>query len=257
VLLYSLVGAGFAMAMADRLPRPRLALTFLSFLLPLAAWALVSYVPWIWHPLIHITDPGSVDYYSTDADVPRADFQEQVAKARAANVPPPQGYRVNPVYLPAPHAVARAFYTAFKTPPRLQDEPWLHQSLGRSIRTIFLGFLFSSLIGVPLGILSGTYRFFAKLQEPFIEFFRYLPAPAFGALCVAVLGNAAVPAQAAAGPRKVTLWLDWYPNTDHVGIYVGKGFFVHASVTNGVHIDSVTNPYYYQRLVSVRKYRGF
>ena len=95
---------------------------------------------------------------------------------------------MNPVYLPAPHAVARAFYTAFKTPPRLQDEPWLHQSLGRSIRTIFLGFLFSSLIGVPLGILSGTYRFFAKLQEPFIEFFRYLPAPAFGALCVAVLG---------------------------------------------------------------------
>jgi len=41
---------------------------------------------------------------------------------------------------------------------------------------------------VPLGILCGTYRFFAKLQEPFIEFFRYLPAPAFGALAVAVLG---------------------------------------------------------------------
>lgn len=44
---------------------------------------------------------------------------------------------------------------------------------------------------------------------------------------------------------------------DHVGIYVGKGFFVHASFTNGVHIDSVTNPYYYSRLVSVRKYAGF
>src|SRR4029079_14631829 len=40
----------------------------------------------------------------------------------------------------------------------------------------------------PLGILCGSYRFFAKLQEPFIEFFRYLPAPAFGALCVAILG---------------------------------------------------------------------
>jgi len=26
------------------------------------------------------------------------------------------------------------------------------------------------------------------LTEPFVEFFRYLPAPAFGALCVAVLG---------------------------------------------------------------------
>ena len=44
------------------------------------------------------------------------------------------------------------------------------------------------LLGVPLGILCGTYRFFSRLQEPFIEFFRYLPAPAFGALCVAILG---------------------------------------------------------------------
>lgn len=44
---------------------------------------------------------------------------------------------------------------------------------------------------------------------------------------------------------------------DHVGIYVGKGFFVHASFSSGVHIDSITNPYYYQRLVSVRKYSGF
>ena len=96
--------------------------------------------------------------------------------------------RVNPVYLPAPHEVLRAFFTAFTTPPRLPNEPWLHESLGHSIRTIFLGFLISSLLGVPLGILCGTYRFFARLQEPFIEFFRYLPAPAFGALCVAILG---------------------------------------------------------------------
>jgi NitT/TauT family transport system permease protein len=64
----------------------------------------------------------------------------------------------------------------------------LHESLGHSIRTIFWGFFLSSLLGVPLGILCGTYRFFSRLQEPFIEFFRYLPAPAFGALCVAVLG---------------------------------------------------------------------
>lgn len=44
---------------------------------------------------------------------------------------------------------------------------------------------------------------------------------------------------------------------DHVGVYVGKGFFVHASVTNGIHIDSITSQYYYDRLVSARKYRGF
>jgi NitT/TauT family transport system permease protein len=166
----------------------RLLLTIMSFVIPLALWCFVSYVPWVWHPLIHITDPGEVDYFSEGLDIPRADFDKELAKAKAAGQSLPKGYRVNPVYLPAPHRVACAFYTAFKTPPRLQDEPWLHQSLGHSIRTIFLGFLFSSLIGLPLGILCGSYRFFAKLQEPFIEFFRYLPAPAFGALCVAILG---------------------------------------------------------------------
>jgi NitT/TauT family transport system permease protein len=41
---------------------------------------------------------------------------------------------------------------------------------------------------VPLGILCGTSRLVAGLSEPFIEFFRYLPAPAFGALAVAILG---------------------------------------------------------------------
>ena len=48
--------------------------------------------------------------------------------------------------------------------------------------------MISSLIGVPLGILCGTFVAFSRLNEPFIEFFRYLPAPAFGALAVAILG---------------------------------------------------------------------
>src|SRR4051812_28086816 len=171
------------------LPRKRrLLLTVFSFLLPLAIWCAVSYVPWLWHPLVRVTKPGSVDYFAEGLDIPKDDFARELAKARAAGEALPEGYRVNPIYLPAPHLVARAFYTAFKTPPRLPNEPWLHQSLGHSIRTIFLGFVFSSLLGVPLGIMCGTYRFFARLQEPFIEFFRYLPAPAFGALCVAVLG---------------------------------------------------------------------
>jgi NitT/TauT family transport system permease protein len=121
-------------------------------------------------------------------DVPRATFDSEVSKARAAGQDLPKGYLTNPVYFPAPHRVLAAFYTAFKTPPRLQNEPWLHESLGHSIRTIFLGFVFSSILGLPLGILCGSYRFFAKLIEPFTEFFRYLPAPAFGALCVAILG---------------------------------------------------------------------
>jgi NitT/TauT family transport system permease protein len=168
--------------------RRRMQLTVLSFVLPLALWCIVSYVPWLWHPLVRVTDVGDVDWLSRGSEVSRADFEREVEKARTEKTKPPEGFRVNPVYLPAPHLVARAFYTAFKTPPRLPNEPWLHESLGHSIRTIFWGFVLSSLIGVPLGVLCGTYRFFSRLQEPFIEFFRYLPAPAFGALCVAVLG---------------------------------------------------------------------
>jgi NitT/TauT family transport system permease protein len=168
--------------------RRRLVLTVCSFLLPLALWSIVSYVPWIWHPLIRVTDPGGVDYFVSDMEIDRAAFAAQAVQAQKAGLKPPQGYRVNPIYFQPPHAVFKAFYTAFVTPPRLPTEPWLAESLGHSIRTIFWGFVISSIIGVPLGIICGTYRFFAKLQEPFIEFFRYLPAPAFGPICVAVLG---------------------------------------------------------------------
>src|SRR5258708_17497615 len=37
-------------------------------------------------------------------------------------------------------------------------------------------------------MLCGLFHLFWRLAEPFREFFRYLPAPAFGALAVAVLG---------------------------------------------------------------------
>jgi hypothetical protein len=33
-------------------------LTLLAFVLPLAAWSAVSYVPFLWHPLVEISDPG-------------------------------------------------------------------------------------------------------------------------------------------------------------------------------------------------------
>ncbi|MDB6071353.1 MAG: nitrate transporter permease [Verrucomicrobiales bacterium] len=169
-------------------PRTRLALTLLSFFLPVLLWCAVSYVPWLWHPQMHITDAGEVESFSEGMDLPIKDFEEANAGAVKDGIAPGKGYRVNPVYLPAPHEVLRAFHTAFTTPPRLPNEPWLHDSLMQSIKTIFYGFVISSLIGLPLGVLAGAFRFFSRLFEPFIEFFRYLPAPAFGALCVAVLG---------------------------------------------------------------------
>lgn len=169
-------------------PQRERLLTALSFLLPLLLWGAVSYTPFIWHPNVEIIEPGSVSYFREGMQIEREAFQKEYAQQLADGGELPVGERANPVYLPAPHEVATAFYTSFTTEPRRRSEQWLHESLWHSIQIIFWGFTLSSLIGVPLGVLCGTFAAVSKLQEPFVEFFRYLPAPAFGALAVAILG---------------------------------------------------------------------
>ena len=168
--------------------RQRLTMSVFSFVLPLLIWSLVSYVPYIWHPKVEVSVPGDVSYFKEGLLIDREIFDREVETARSESKVVPQGIAANPVYLPAPHEVATALYTAFTTEPKRRNEKWLHESLWDSIQVIFWGFFIASFFGVPLGILAGTYDVFAKLFEPFIEFFRYLPAPAFGALAVAVLG---------------------------------------------------------------------
>ncbi len=169
-------------------PRPRFVIGVMSFVLPLLIWSLVSYVPWLWHPKVEISEPGGVGYFKPGMLVDREVFDKEALTAEQQGKTLPLGDPANPIYLPAPHEVAIAFYTAFTTEPKRRSEKWLHESLWDSIQVIFWGFVISSMIGVPLGILAGTYHFMSRLFEPFIEFFRYLPAPAFGALAVAVLG---------------------------------------------------------------------
>lgn len=168
--------------------RSRYFLILSSFLVPLFLWSLVSYVPQLWHPKIEITNSGDASYLRVGMLVDKEVFYLEVEKKESEGKVAPEGFSSNPVYLPAPHEVATALYTAFTTPPKRSNEPWLHESLLHSIQVIAWGFFWAVLIGVPLGILAGTYEAFAKLIEPFTEFFRYLPAPAFGALAVAILG---------------------------------------------------------------------
>ena len=169
-------------------PSRQKVLGFGSFLLPLFVWCVVSYVPFVWHPMVLVSQPGEVEYFQADMLVDKAVFKDELANMQAAGKVLPVGEPANPIYLPAPHQVAKALYTGFTTEPEQRDGKWLHESLWHSIQIIFWGFFISSLIGVPLGILCGTYSAISRLNEPFIEFFRYLPAPAFGALMVAILG---------------------------------------------------------------------
>lgn len=163
-------------------------LTVMAFLLPILLWSAVSYLPFIWHSKVAITDPGGIDWFQAEMLVDREVFEAQINEAKNQKLSLPQGILVNPIYLPAPHEVVRAFYTAFTAEPKRRSEKWLHESLWHSVTVVFWGFVLSSIIAVPLGILCGTYATISRLTEPFIEFFRYLPAPAFGALAVAVLG---------------------------------------------------------------------
>ena len=104
----------------------------------------------------------------------------------------PQGISSNPVYLPAPHEVIKAGWLDFNTVPE-NGMPTMWERYRHSLSIIFWGFAYSCLLGIPLAILCGSFDFFSKLHEPFVDFFRYMPAPTFSVLFVAFLGTADAP----------------------------------------------------------------
>lgn len=268
----------------------RLFLTFVSFLLPIALWCIVSYVPWIWHPDVKIelsaqredvttvftagdhvsrtffpefvsavrednekvlaarkagtsesgakrknqkllrqlaplaVSHGWLDYTDTQNDAVLYGLWRDIATGKKVPAKPaltpenldivrqnwallsaaspefsyqklpdqsllkliPQGKPANPIYLPAPHEVIETGMRDFtaKVP---NGELTMGQRYKKSLNVIFMGFLWACLVGIPIGILCGVFDFFSKLFEPFVDFFRYMPAPTFSTLLVAVL----------------------------------------------------------------------
>ena len=174
--------------------RQALVVGVLAFLCPLLTWCMISYVPFVWHPLVLVQDPGNTElpgqynFLAVGERVDRSVFEHRNQELARAGKAPARGVRCNPIFLPAPDEVAKAFYTAFTTAPQRTGDFWLHESLWQSCKVIGWGFVYSALLGVPLGILCGTFSLFSRLLEPFVDFIRYMPAPVFGALAVAVLG---------------------------------------------------------------------
>lgn len=174
--------------------RTQAVLGLLAFALPLLVWCAISYVPAFWHPQVLVAHggdpsvPGQYSFVSAGQRVDLGVFRGRNAELAAAGRELATGERVNPIFLPPPHAVAKAFYSAFTTAPERTGDYWLHESLWHSCTIIFLGFFYSMLLGVPVGLLCGTFSVFSRLIEPFVDFIRYMPAPVFGALAVAVLG---------------------------------------------------------------------
>ena len=94
-------------------PAPSAALWAASFIVPRAGWCAVSYVPFVWHPMVRVTDPGDVTWMTRDLLVERAAFAAENAEVAARSGRPAVGAPANPVFLPAPHAVVRALVTGF------------------------------------------------------------------------------------------------------------------------------------------------
>jgi NitT/TauT family transport system permease protein len=180
-------------------PRANFVAGLLAFALPFALWCALSYLPFLWHPLVLVTDagdtsvPGKYSYIAEGQLVERSEFQARQRELQAAHARLPRGERSNPIYFQPPHAVGRALITAFTTAPEGVGDVWFHESLLQSCKVIFWGFFWSALLGIPLGILAGTFALVSRLFEPFIDFVRYMPAPVFGALALTIFGLAEEP----------------------------------------------------------------
>ena len=91
------------------------------------------------------------------------------------------GGLTDPLFMPAPHQVATAFWTS------LMDGSLLRNTWA-SLLVINVGFLLSSLIAVPLGILMGSFRVVAAALEPIVNFTRYLPVTSMIPLLILWIG---------------------------------------------------------------------
>ncbi len=86
-----------------------------------------------------------------------------------------------PIFLPTPSAV-------FKTTVELFVKHNFITDVGASTSRVVIGFLLSSVIALPIGILMGSSKRWDTFFSPIIGFIRYMPAAAFIPLLILWLG---------------------------------------------------------------------
>ena len=91
------------------------------------------------------------------------------------------GIKINPVFLPSPLAVAKAFQELWQEGVLL---PYTLISLYR----VLAGFFVAAIVAIPLGILMATNKKVEGFFAPFIGFIRYLPVSALIPLMILYFG---------------------------------------------------------------------
>ena len=88
---------------------------------------------------------------------------------------------IDPLFLPSPGRVFVAGYDLF-------SELSFSTDILNSVYRVMAGFLLAAVIGVPLGLIMGTFKAAEAFTEPVIGFIRYMPASAFIPLFILWLG---------------------------------------------------------------------
>jgi len=85
------------------------------------------------------------------------------------------------MFLPTPDAV-------LATTVSLASDGTLWEHTLSSLQVVLLGFVISSVIAVPLGLIMGTYRVVQAALDPLVNFIRYLPVTSFVPLFILWIG---------------------------------------------------------------------
>jgi NitT/TauT family transport system permease protein len=88
---------------------------------------------------------------------------------------------VSPIILPSPMEVIRSF-------PSLLNERALVQSIAATLRRVLIGFGLAAVVGVPIGILAGSWRLVEAAAAPLALFGRNLPVAALIPLTILWFG---------------------------------------------------------------------
>ena len=88
---------------------------------------------------------------------------------------------ISPIILPSPAEVFRSF-------PSLLNERALLQSIAATLQRVLIGFGLAAIIGVPLGIIAGSWRLVEAAAAPLALFGRNLPVAALIPLTILWFG---------------------------------------------------------------------
>jgi len=140
------------------------------------------------------TEPPSVSpkakprrpiFWRVRADIPRRLYYAMVVLSIAIPLllwaVMTYGKLVNPLFVPTPTQVLSHGLEMLKNGQLVSDTL-------ASLSRIALGFLFSAILGVPIGLLIGSFKSMEGLLEPILGLMRYMPAAAFIPLVILWVG---------------------------------------------------------------------